>query len=70
MNNDHIFNYIEKGKVFHINEKTVNNFYKSTIKQFLLKCLEHGMPNIFYSKKFLLIYLNLRVKKSAKMYHK
>ena len=34
MNNDHIFNYIEKGKVFHINEKTVNNFlpkYHKTI---------------------------------------
>ena len=50
MNNDHIFNYIEKGKVFHINEKQSIIFYKSTIKQFLLKCLEHGMLKLFLLK--------------------
>ena len=50
MNNDHIFNYIERGKVFHINEKTVNNFLQKYHKTISVKMFRTWNANYFLLK--------------------
>jgi DNA topoisomerase I len=50
VNRDHIFNYVENGKVFHINEKTVNNFLQKYHKMISVKMFRTWNANYFLLK--------------------